>query len=89
MFYSSKIFSNLPEGGMTPTTGTALVGVVNMVSTLASTLLLSYFGRKTLLWTLSFAMSAVLVGLGISYIDDIPTLEITLMLLFVALFEFS
>jgi hypothetical protein len=64
MFYSNQIFANT---SIAPTTGTALVGVVNMVSTLLSSILLAYFGRRTLLWTLSFAMSATLVGLGIAY----------------------
>ncbi len=87
MFYSSKIFASVQ--GMNPSTGTALVGVVNMVSTLASSFLLTYFGRKTLLWILSFLMAADLVGLGVSYIVGISALEITLVLVFVILFEFS
>lgn len=74
---------------MNPNTGTALVGVVNMVSTLASSFLLAYFGRKSLLWSLSFLMSATLVGLGVSYIEEISSLEITLVMVFVILFEFS
>ena len=87
MFYSSKIFESVD--GISPTTGTALVGVVNMVATLLSTLLLSYFGRKSLLWVLSFLMSGTLVGLGISYVKEVAVLEIVLVLLFVVLFEFS
>lgn len=87
MFYSSTIFAKLE--GISPNTGTALVGVVNMLSTAASSLLLSYFGRKTLLWSMSILMSASLVGLGIAYNQNITTLEVTLVLVFVALFEFS
>ena len=66
-----------------------------MLSTLLSTLLLAKFGRKSLMWVMSFAMTAVLVALGIlySYADDtveaIGYLEIILVLLFVCLFEFS
>lgn len=60
-----------------------------MVATLISSFLLAFFGRKTLLWTLSFAMAADLVGLGISYIYGVTSLEIILVLLFVVLFEFS
>lgn len=67
MFYSNTIFS---ATGFNPTTGTALVGVVNMFSTLASTFLLTRFGRKPLLWIQSFIMSVVLVGLGIAYIEN-------------------
>ncbi len=47
------------------------------------------FGRKTLLLTMSFAMAADLVGLGIAYIYGAGTLQIILVLLFVVLFEFS
>lgn len=66
MFYSSTIFATIPN--FKATTGTALVGIVNMVATLASTFLLAFFGRKTLLWTLSFLMAADLVGLGVAFI---------------------
>ena len=87
MFYSSTIFASIP--GFNPTTGTALVGVTNMVSTLASTLLLAFFGRKTLVWTLSMLMAVDLVGLGIAFIAGISALEVTLVLVFIILFEFS
>lgn len=86
MFYSSTIFAT---SGFNPTVGTALVGVVNMVATLLSAFLLGLFGRKQLLWTLSFLMAIDLVGLGIAYIQAIATLEIILVLVFVILFEFS
>jgi len=69
--------------------GTALVGVVNVISTYLSTFLLTYFGRKTLIMTMSFAMAADLIGLGIAFMKDIGTLQIVLVLLFVVLFEFS
>lgn len=87
MFYSSKIFSQL--GTISPTTATVLVGIVNMVSTMASTFLLAYFGRKSLLWTNSFFMTVVLVALGITYIQGLAVAEIVLVLLFICLFEFS
>ena len=60
-----------------------------MLATLGSTVLLAYFGRKSLLWTLSFLMAADLVGLGVAYIEGIAALEITLVLVFIILFEFS
>ena len=64
MFYSNEIFKN---SSINPTSGTAMVGVVNMLATLASSFLLAYFGRKSLLLVLSFCMSGTLVGLGIAY----------------------
>lgn len=87
MFYSTEIFQAAP--GFNARLGTALVGLVNMVSTLLASFLLVFFGRKTLLWTLSFAMAADLVGLGICYMYQVTTLEIVLVLLYVTLFEFS
>jgi MFS family permease len=60
-----------------------------MVSTLVASFLLAFFGRKTLLWTISFAMAVDLIGLGICYMAKSTTLEIILVLLYVALFEFS
>ena len=92
MFYSTRIFS---KTGTPATLATSLVGVVNMVSTLASTLLLSKFGRRSLLWTFSFVMAAILICLGIVYsLDQNPStsmgyFEVILVLAFVACFEFS
>mmetsp|Transcript_12551 Transcript_12551/g.12346 ORF Transcript_12551/g.12346 Transcript_12551/m.12346 type:complete len:162 (+) Transcript_12551:1176-1661(+) len=60
-----------------------------MLSTLGSSFLLTRFGRKFLMWTLSFVMAACLVGLGVSYELQIEGLEIALILLFVVFFEFS
>ena len=40
MFYSNKIFAGLSGSSFTPTMGTALVGIVNMVATLGSSVLL-------------------------------------------------
>lgn len=86
MFYSSKIFE---KSGYDARIATALVGIVNVGSTFISTFLLGWFGRKTLLWTMSIAMAADLIGLGIAFMHDVGTLEIVLVLLFVVLFEFS
>jgi hypothetical protein len=49
---------------MKPTIVTALVGFVNFVSVFPTLILFKKFGRKILLWTLSFAISACLIGLG-------------------------
>ena len=51
MFYSSTIMG---EVGFRPNIGTAIVGLVNMVSTFPTLYLMGKFGRRTLLWTLSF-----------------------------------
>lgn len=75
MFYSSAIISKL---GLDPRLGSGLVGFVNMAATALSLVLLGSkrnfilylfieFGRKTLLWTLSFAMAGAQIGLGVCY----------------------
>jgi MFS family permease len=96
MFYSNVIFAMV--GVLDPTVATILVGIVNMVATLSSTILLSYFGRKKLLWIISFLMAATLIGLGVCYNHNnnprmvnhtIGVFEIALVLLFVVLFAFS
>ena len=38
---------------------------------------------------MSFAMAATLVGLGISFMAEITSLEVTLVMVYVTLFEFS
>ena len=66
MFYSSTIMSKV---GFRPNLGTVIVGLVNMVSTFPTVWLLDRFGRKSLMWTLSFVQAALLVGLGIAYMQ--------------------
>lgn len=63
MFYSSTILKS--SGGLKATQITALVGVVNCLSVFPTIVLFKKFGRKTLLWVLSFAIAASLIGLGV------------------------
>jgi SP family galactose:H+ symporter-like MFS transporter len=65
MFYSSTIMGQV---GFSANFGTAIVGLVNMVATFPTIWLLDKYGRRTLLWTLSFAQAIMLVGLGVSYL---------------------
>ena len=65
MFYSSTILTSLH---MRATLITALVGIVNCVSVFPTIILFKKFGRKTLLWVFSFAISASLIGLGVCLI---------------------
>jgi hypothetical protein len=62
MFYSSTILNST---GIKPSLVTALVGFVNCVSVFPTLYLFKKFGRKFLLWTLSFAIAAMLIGLGV------------------------
>ncbi len=54
--------------GFRPNLGAAIVGLVNMISTFPTVFLMDRFGRKPLLWILSFVQAVLLVGLGVSYI---------------------
>lgn len=67
MFYSSTIMSS---SGLPPNYITALVGFVNCVSVFPTIALFKKFGRKILLWTLSLAIAASLVGLGVCLLVD-------------------
>lgn len=89
MFYSSKI---LTSGTIKSTIITALVGIVNCVSVFPTIILFKKFGRKTLLWTLSLAIAASLIGLGVCLIVDnaiCKSLSIVFLMLFIIFFEFS
>jgi MFS transporter, SP family, galactose:H+ symporter len=91
IFYSSTIFQKV---GWQPRTGTAIVGVVNLVACLISLGLLSCFGRRTLLWTVSFMMGAVQIALGIAfyYADSSDAAKIlccVFIFAYIIFFEFS
>ncbi|CDW77776.1 sugar transporter family protein [Stylonychia lemnae] len=91
MFYSSKIFDKM---GIDTNLGSGLVGFINMASTFGALFLLGKFGRKQLLWSMSFLMAADLVGLGIAffYLENNSTAQVfctIFIMLFVVLFEFS
>jgi SP family facilitated glucose transporter-like MFS transporter 1 len=93
MFYSSTI---MVSSGLPPNVITALVGTVNCLSVFPTIWLFKMFGRKTILWTLSFAITCSLVGLGVCQIlnDSNPTaayqdLSIVFLMLFIVFFEFS
>ena len=97
MFYSSTIMSS---AGLPANIITAIVGFVNCVSVFPTIIMFKKFGRKSLLWTLSFAIAASLIGLGVSLIinsdyqapNENPTtqsLSIVFLILFIIFFEFS
>ena len=99
MFYSSTIMSS---SGLPPNYITALVGFVNCVSVFPTIYLFKRFGRKVLLCTLSFAIAASLIGLGVCLLINAnsklvngvenPTaqvLSVVCLMLFIMFFEFS
>eukprot|EP00347_Sterkiella_histriomuscorum_P009190 403342179 len=91
MLYASEIFKKV---GWSPRLGSALTGVINMVSTFGALFLLAKVGRKTLLWLGSFAMGCIHIGLGIAYfyVNDSEAAKaccVVFIFLFIILFEFS
>lgn len=99
MFYSSTIMAS---SGLQPNIVTALVGLVNWIAVFPTVYLFGKFGRKPLLWILSFAIAAMLIGLGVCqrinaqwndhYDTDNPTaqtLSIVFLMMFVLFFELS
>ena len=86
MFYSNTLFSNL---GMKPQTITGLVGLVNFLTTFGGLFLLSVAGRRTIMITMSAAMSVILVLNGIFSLNDSSTYAIICTMCFIGAFEFS
>lgn len=99
MFYSSTI---MVSSGLAPNIITALVGTVNCLSVFPTIWFFKKFGRKTILWTLSFAIAASLIGLGVSLILNAQFLQndhkqnelcqilsIVFLMLYIIFFEFS
>lgn len=74
---------------MTNTMITALVGIVNFVSTLVGLVLLVFFGRKTLMVIFNVCMSFTLMMLAYFAFHKNSIGMITCVLLFIAFFEFS
>lgn len=61
IFYSSNIFTSIGFSGIV---GTAIVNFSNLVGAIVGMLLLSCFGRKTLLISTAIPMTACLFGMG-------------------------
>ena len=64
IFYSSTIFNSIQVPGVV---GTAIVNSSNLVGAICGMLMLSCFGRKTMLVGWSFFMTACLFGMGWAY----------------------
>ena len=86
MFYSSTIFSNI---GLEPSTITLLVGIVNFATTFVGLGLLTYFGRKTIMFFCNIAMAGILIGLGVCIQENEDEIAVALLLAFISFFEFS
>ena len=93
VFYSNELFrgnAEGDEGDKQARLGTLLFGTVNMLTALSSTFLLKMFGRKILLVVGQFSMS---IALGLfalfAWLDLSGTLQIIMVLIYTAFFEFS
>lgn len=74
---------------MSSTEITALIGIINFLTSIIGLLLLVYFGRKSLLLTFTAAMSVTLLALSFCSLDKDSTGMIVCVLLFISFFEFS
>ena len=64
MFYSGNIISGI---GIDYRLGTCMTNTANWVSTIGALFLLGRFGRKSIMWTMCFAMAVTHIALGITY----------------------
>lgn len=95
MFYSGNIIAGI---GINYKIGTCLTSFANWISTIGALFLLGRFGRKSIMWTMCFAMALTHIALGIAYYSVDTTLVggspagyacLVLILLYVVEFEFS
>jgi Na+/melibiose symporter-like transporter len=65
MFYSSSIMNTK---SVSSNVITAIVGSVNCIAVVPTIWIFKKFGRKVILWTMSFAIAGSLIGLGLCFI---------------------
>ena len=87
MFYSNIIFDKGTD--LSNETITAMVGLVFFISASSGMLLLTKFGRRTIMLFCLFSMSIVLFMLGISGISGHSTLMVVFTMIFIVLFGFG
>jgi len=87
IFYSNDIFYVIPY--IDATTATVFVGIVNFVAVALSCFILARWGRRAILKVLCFIIAALLFGLGGAYMAAMPFVEVTLVLAFMVLYQFS
>lgn len=89
MLYSNTILSDMnegSEGGLDATTGTVIVGIVNFIGAMTSTIPLKYYGRKTILMVGHFAMSICMALIGIFDYYENNTLVLVFIFIFIFVF---
>jgi hypothetical protein len=64
IFYSATIFENV---GINGALGSAITNSANLIGAIGGGLMLSRFGRKTLVVFWSFVMSIFMIGMGVAY----------------------
>lgn len=69
MFYSNTVFksSDPNEKGLSATTITGIVGLVNFVTTFGGMALLAKFGRRTIMLWCQITIIVILAVIGISF----------------------
>lgn len=74
IFYSANIFIQLGKSGAV---GASIVNFANFVGALVGMALLTKFGRKTLLISTMFFMTACMIGMGIVYNQSLSCVDPT------------
>ena len=86
MFYSNMVFKGLD---MSNTTVTALIGIINFLTSIVGLVFLAYFGRKLIMAVFNALMALTLLLLSyFAFIHD-TTGMVVCVLLFISFFEFS
>lgn len=86
IFYSSAIFDS---AGVSPNVGSAIVMTANCFAVIGGAALLTCFGRRTIMLVCTTIMTAILVIMGVSFIQQWNTIMLLFTILFVIVFECS
>ena len=86
--YCNTIFHNMSsgEGGLSPRTGTYLVGIVNFLASFGSTQTVKYVGRKTLLIYGHIGIALVHSAVAIFSIEEINIGVVAMVMIFMAIY---
>ena len=91
IFYSAQLFGSTDGSGLSGTQVTVMINGANFVAALGGSILLGYFGRKTLMVVTQFACIVGMVGMWIfsdTFVDS-DTMMYVLIIAFIFAFEFG
>mmetsp|Transcript_4745 Transcript_4745/g.8115 ORF Transcript_4745/g.8115 Transcript_4745/m.8115 type:complete len:357 (-) Transcript_4745:224-1294(-) len=86
MLYSNLLFKDM---GLSPQYITGLGGTVNFLTCFGGLILLTKFGRRSIMVTTNYGIALVLILSGFFSIQKLNSLSIATTMIFIALFEFG